>query len=102
MADVIEDLPPRTPTVELLKQLAGQLEAMGVKTVPPALGELALRVAALERDRDLLERLAQRDLVTIGSVRGEPTITWKRSGAGPSVAALSLRALLRKLPPVPR
>lgn len=106
MANVItEETPSRTPTPDLLRVVLEQLQAKGltVERDVPALGELSLRIAALERDRQLLERLASSaDTLQLISAIGEPVRVWKRHGAGPNVSSLRLREWLNQLPKVAR
>lgn len=98
---IVDDMPQPTPTVELLQLTLEQLQAKGMKEVPPALGELALRIAALEHDRELLRRLAWTHAFRITSLTGDHVREYRRGGAGPGTAVLRLREFLSQLPKVP-
>ena len=113
MANVIESQgPARVPTSQLLNAWADardrHAEVAGrpsrelddaVQVLEDARDPLLARIQELERDRDLLERLARMDSITLGSRTGSPLRKWERPRLL-STAAAALRGFLATLPAV--
>ena len=114
MADVVTDTRPRMPTIAILEAYSRAMLALSAASrLPSDLGEreqldvgagkafadLKVRIQELERDRDLLERLALMDSVTLGSRTGSPIRKWEKPRLQQAAA---LRGFLATLPEVPR
>lgn len=105
MHEAMPDVVPRPTALERLEAYERLLQdgdtPDGRNTAAGARSVLVIAIEQLEHDRELLSRLAQRDTLTIGSVTGQPTLTWHRRGRPPARAVLELRRwLTQQLPEV--